>query len=308
MSAAGNLLSTDDPYIDLSHTRGGSLHQLDILFPRLGIPAALCRIHGCDACRAGWLAEFPEEERARAAEAMQLFKDANRMLAQLDGDFHTHVRFGLYPACSDGDDLLLTAPEQEGRTLRLALLRQQHTTKPDEPYLCLSDFVRPLSQGISDTVGVFAATVDADMEHLYETGAYADDFKHLLAQTLSDRLAEASTEKMHQEVRTTYWGYAKDEQWSIEDLLVEKFTGIRPAFPAGPVCQLRAVGMVGVSGNRYPADRKRSHGAACFGKRTHTVPSLRTLLCHRKNRGRPVGRLCSATRPARGNDAQILSR
>lgn len=126
---------------------------------------------------------------------MQLFKDANRMLAQWDGDFHTHVRFGLYPACSDGDDLLLTDPEQEGRTLRLALLRQQHTTKPDEPYLCLSDFVRPLSQDIPDTVGVFAATVDADMEHLYETGAYADDFKHLLAQTLADRLAEASTEK-----------------------------------------------------------------------------------------------------------------
>ena len=73
-------------------------------------------------------------------------------------------------------------------------------------------------------------------DSLYETGAYADDFKHLLAQTLSDRLAEASTEKMHQEVRTTYWGYAKDEQWSIEDLLVEKFTGIRPAvgYPSLP--------------------------------------------------------------------------
>ena len=217
----------------------GIMHLIEDHAEKAGIPprfAAISRIHGCDACRAGWLAEFPEEERARAAEAMQLFKDANRMLAQLDGDFHTHVRFGLYPACSDGDDLLLTDPEQEGRTLRLALLRQQHTTKPDEPYLCLSDFVRPLSQGISDTVGVFAATVDADMEHLYETGAYADDFKHLLAQTLSDRLAEASTEKMHQEVRTTYWGYAKDEQWSIEDLLVEKFTGIRPAvgYPSLP--------------------------------------------------------------------------
>ena len=85
-------------------------------------------------------------------------------------------------------------------------------------------------------MGVFAATVDADMEHLYETGAYADDFKHLLAQTLADRLAEASTEKMHQEVRTTYWGYAKDEQLSIEDLLVEKFAGIRPAvgYPSLP--------------------------------------------------------------------------
>lgn len=142
----------------------------------------------------GWL-NFRKRKGRERPEAMQLFKDANRMLAQLDGDFHTHVRFGLYPACSDGDDLLLTDPEQEGRTLRLALLRQQHTTKPDEPYLCLSDFVRPLSQGISDTVGVFAATVDADMEHLYETGAYADDFKHLLAQTLSDRLPKPLRKK-----------------------------------------------------------------------------------------------------------------
>ena len=157
----------------MTHTLTYRIHEVApyinwiYFFHAWGFPprfAAISRIHGCDACRAGWLAEFPEEERARAAEAMQLFKDANRMLAQLDGDFHTHVRFGLYPACSDGDDLLLTDPEQEGRTLRLALLRQQHTTKPDEPYLCLSDFVRPLSQGISDIVGVFAATVDADME------------------------------------------------------------------------------------------------------------------------------------------------
>lgn len=198
--------------------------------------ATVSRIHGCEACRASWSAEFPEKERARATEAMQLFKDANRMLARLDGAFRTHARFGLYPAFSDGDDLLLTDPEQEGRTLRLALLRQQHATKPDGPYLCLSDFVRPLSQGIPDTVGVFAATVDAGMEHLYETGAHADDFKHLLAQTLSDRLAEASAEKMHQEVRTAYWGYAKDERLSVEDLLVEKFAGIRPAvgYPSLP--------------------------------------------------------------------------
>ena len=87
-----------------------------------------------------------------------------------------------------------------------------------------------------DTVGVFASTVDAELEHLYENGAYADDFKHLLAQTLADRLAEASTEKMHQEVRRKYWGYAADEQWTIEELLVEKFTGIRPAvgYPSLP--------------------------------------------------------------------------
>ena len=198
--------------------------------------AAISRVHGCDACRASWLADFPEAERARAAEAMQLFKDARRMLAEWDADFATHVRFGLYPAVADGDDLLFTDPEQQERTLRLPLLRQQHTVRAGEPYLCLSDFVRPAAQGVPDTVGVFASTVDAELEHLYENGAYADDFKHLLAQTLADRLAEASTEKMHQEVRREYWGYAADEQWTIEELLVEKFTGIRPAvgYPSLP--------------------------------------------------------------------------
>lgn len=198
--------------------------------------AAISRVHGCDACRASWLADFPEAERARAAEAMQLFKDARRMLAEWDADFATHVRFGLYPAVADGDDLLFNDPEQQERTLRLPLLRQQHTVRAGEPYLCLSDFVRPAAQGVPDTVGVFASTVDAELEHLYENGAYADDFKHLLAQTLADRLAEASTEKMHQEVRREYWGYAADEQWTIEELLVEKFTGIRPAvgYPSLP--------------------------------------------------------------------------
>ena len=158
------------------------------------------------------------------------------MLAQLDGDFHTHVRFGLYPACSDGDDLLLTDPEQEGRTLRLALLRQQHTTKPDEPYLCLSDFVRPLSQGISDTVGVFAATVDADMEHLYETGAYADDFSTCWPKRYPTVWPKPPRKKCTKKCVRPTGDMQKDEQWSIEDLLVEKFTGIRPAvgYPSLP--------------------------------------------------------------------------
>ncbi len=188
------------------------------------------------ACRAGRADGFPESERAQASEAMRLFKDANRMLAQLDGKFRVRARFGLYPACSDGDDLLLADPEREGRTLRLALLRQQHAAKPEGPYLCLADFVRPRSQGVPDTAGVFAAAADADMERLYETGADADGFKHLLAQTLADRLAEAAAEKMHREVRTTYWGYAKDERLPVEDLLAEKFTGIRPAvgYPSLP--------------------------------------------------------------------------
>ena len=198
--------------------------------------ATAARIHGCDACRASWLAGFPETERMRAAEAMQLLKDAQRMLAHLDEDFLTYALFGLYPAfAEEADDLVLSDPGHvERRALRLPMLRQQHaTTAPD---LCLTDFVRPAAQGIPDTVGVFATTVPPEMEHLYEHGAYADPFKHLLAQTLADRLAEATAERMHEEVRRKYWGYAPEEQLSVEELLTEKFTGIRPAvgYPSLP--------------------------------------------------------------------------
>ena len=153
--------------------------------------ATISSIHGCDACRAGWLADFAEEERAKAAEAMQLFKDANRMLSHLAEDFKTHVRFGLFDANSDDDNIVFQTSEGP---FSLPLLRQQHTVKDGEPNLCLADFVRPLSQGIADKVGAFAGTVDAEMEHMYEEGDYADDFKHMLCQTLADRLAEAAVE------------------------------------------------------------------------------------------------------------------
>lgn len=195
--------------------------------------ATISSIHGCDACRAGWLADFAEEERAKAAEAMQLFKDANRMLSHLTEDFKTHVRFGLFDANSDDDNIVFQTSEGP---FSLPLLRQQHTIKDGEPNLCLADFVRPLSQGIADKVGVFAGTVDAEMEHMYEEGDYADDFKHMLCQTLADRLAEAAVEKMHEEVRRIYWGYAPDEQLTTAELFLEKFQGIRPAvgYPSLP--------------------------------------------------------------------------
>ena len=187
--------------------------------------ATIANIHGCDACRASWLAAFPEEERAKAAEAMQLFKEANRMLNQLDGEITIQCIFRLCQANADGDNLLI-----EGITF--PLLRQQ-TPHPDgPPFLCLSDFIRPLSSGIPDTIGLFASSISEETE-----GYYKDDpYKHLLVQTLTDRLAEAATEKMHEHVRKEAWGYAKDENLSIPDLLVEKYQGIRPAvgYPSLP--------------------------------------------------------------------------
>lgn len=187
--------------------------------------AGIASIHSCDACRASWLASFATEDIPKASEAMQLFKEANRVLAQLDENTTIQCIFRLCPANADGDNLIID-------NTVFPLLRQQ-TPHPDgSPFLCLSDFIRPLSSGKADTIGLFASSISEDTE-----GYYKDDpYKYLLAQTLTDRLAEAATEKMHEYVRKVAWGYAPDESLSIPDLLVEKYQGIRPAvgYPSLP--------------------------------------------------------------------------
>ena len=121
-------------------------------------------------------------------------------------------------------------------TKRIPLLRQQQGRAP---YLCLADFIRPLSSGIKDKVGLFATSVDIGME----TDFGADTYEKMMAQLLADRLAEAAAERVHEQVRKEYWGYAKDEQLSIEEMLVEKFQGIRPAigYPSLPDTSLNFV-------------------------------------------------------------------
>lgn len=194
-------------------------------FHAWGFPArfaAIAHIHGCDSCRASWLASFPVEDRAKAAEAMQLYKEAQRMLNRLDTEYHVHVRFGLFDCNSDGEDVVIEHSS-------LSFLRQQKA-----PYFCLADFIRPVNaEGVRDCIGIFAACADEAIEHLYEG---EDDYQHLLCQTLADRLAEAATERAHEAIRKFYWGYAPDEQLSIADLHAERFQGIRPAvgYPSLP--------------------------------------------------------------------------
>ena len=187
--------------------------------------AAIADIHGCDACRAGWLASFPEAERAKAAEAMQLHKEAVRMLNKIDGKYKVYAIYRLMEANAEGDNLWL-----EGTLF--PLLRQQTRIRPDDPFLCLSDFVRPLSSGIKDTVGGFATTVDVRMEEAYPN----DEYKRLLMKTLCERLAEAAAEKLHETIRKEVWGYAKDERLTMKQLLNEEYQGIRPAvgYPSLP--------------------------------------------------------------------------
>lgn len=187
--------------------------------------ATIAGIDGCYVCRASWITTFPVEERVKAVEAMQLFKETSRMLNALDKELTIQCVYRLCQANSEGDDLII-----EGTVF--PLLRQQ-TPHPDgSPFLCLSDFIRPLSSGTTDTIGLFASSIREGSEEDYKD----DPYKLLLVQTLSDRLAEAATEKMHEYVRKVAWGYAPHESLSIPDLLVEKYQGIRPAvgYPSLP--------------------------------------------------------------------------
>ena len=158
-------------------------------------------------------------------------QEALQMLASWEEKYHTHAIFRLFEVCSEGDDLIFFLPE---KNLRFPMLRQQHPSAPGEPNLCLADFIRPLFQGIRDQVGVFCTSVDGTIIDEYSH----DDYLNMMAQTLSDRLAEATAEKLHEEVRRdrAYWGYAPDENLTIEQQHREEYQGIRPAigYPSLP--------------------------------------------------------------------------
>ncbi len=161
----------------------------------------------------------PREEKER------MKGEALSMLRSWQGVYHTHAVFRLFQANSDGDDLLLDGT-------RLPLLRQQRPSREGEPCLCLADFVRPLSSGIPDRVGAFCTTVDASITERYKH----DDYQAMMSQVLCDRLAEGTAERMHEEVRRNYWGYAPDEQLTMEQTHNEDYQGIRPAigYPSLP--------------------------------------------------------------------------
>ena len=160
-----------------------------------------------------------------ADKQMEIKEEAMRMLDSLEGRYHVYALFALGDANSDGDDIVF-----EG--VRLPMLRQQHSTVAGEPNLCMADFIRPLAHGIADRMGVFCTTVDIGLEKDFDGDAY----KKMMVQLIADRLAEAAAERMHEEVRKTYWGYAHDENLTISDMHVEKFQGIRPAvgYPSLP--------------------------------------------------------------------------
>ena len=161
----------------------------------------------------------------KAKDAQQeLRSEAEKLLADMEGRYHTRAVFALCEANSEGDDIIINGT-------RVPMLRQQKVI-PGKPNLCLADFIRPASSGIKDTIGLFATSVDA----VFTSNNEGDPYQRMLSQTLADRLAEATAEKFHEDVRKKYWGYAADEQLTIKDLLAERYQGIRPAvgYPSIP--------------------------------------------------------------------------
>lgn len=201
-------------------------------FHAWGLPmkfASIAKVHACDACRASWVASFPLEEQVKAKEAARLYVDAQRQLSRLTPYTTIHAKVELFDANAQGDDIVIhfNKDDKEEQFL-LPMLRQQ---QPDADgfCLCLADFLRPIEQGKADRIGVFATSVSS-------MPATGDDYASLLTQTLFDRLAEAAAERLHQQVRTELWGYAPEEQLTMEELHQEKFQGIRPAvgYPSLP--------------------------------------------------------------------------
>lgn len=201
--------------------------------------AGIANIHGCDSCRAMWLTSFPEEERAKASEAMQLHKDALRLLNRLSAMKADYCRalYGFFPAHSEGDDLVINS------SVRIPTLRQQ-AKREDDVYKSLADYVMPETAGKTDYVGAFAVTGGFGSDKLKEEfEAEGDTYNTVLLQTLTDRLAEATAEFLHEKVRKQYWGYAPDEDLTVDEMFKVKYKGIRPAvgYPSLPDQKLNFV-------------------------------------------------------------------
>jgi len=177
---------------------------------------------------------------ARVGEvARNVFQDAQGMLAQLVAEKWLTVNavFGLFPAncAANGDDIEIYADESRTTTLMTwRNLRQQQERPEGKPNQCLADFIA--RKGTPDWIGTFAVTAGIGIEaKLEEFAAAHDDYRAIMLKALADRLAEAAAEWLHLRVRQEYWGYARDEKLTNEQLLAEKYVGIRPA-PGYPAC------------------------------------------------------------------------
>jgi 5-methyltetrahydrofolate--homocysteine methyltransferase len=172
-------------------------------------------------------------------EATKLFADGQAMLKQIIEQKWLQARgvIGFFPANSKGDDILVYADESRSEVIHtLHHLRQQDKKKNTQANYCLADFLAPADSGKADYLGGFAVTAGHKIESkIAEFEAEHDDYQAIMLKILADRLAEAFAEHMHERVRKEYWAYQDDESLSNDDLIRERYRGIRPA-PGYPAC------------------------------------------------------------------------
>ncbi|MBP1637777.1 MAG: Methionine synthase [Bacteroidetes bacterium] len=184
----------------------------------------------CISCKMIWLQTIPEEDRPKAEEALKLYKDAQEMLRLFLEEklVKINVAYSINKAYSADDDIVI---QSESKSIILPMLRQQQPSGDGFCY-CLADFLDEKN----DYVGAFATTVQGAEELAAEYEKENDVYNSILVKTLSDRLAEASAEWLHYKVRTEFWGYAADENMTVEEMLKTQYKGIRPAvgYPSLP--------------------------------------------------------------------------
>lgn len=186
--------------------------------------------------------KFPEilNDELQGEEARKLYADANRMLDRMEAEkmVQANAVFAIWPANSDGDDIVVYADETRQKQVgRFYHLRQQEAKRPGLPNYSLSDFVAPVESGRTDYFGAFATTGGVGIEKwLKQFRDDHDDYNAILLEALADRLAEAFAELLHLQVRKDYWGYVPDENLTLEEMFHVDYQGIRPAlgYPACP--------------------------------------------------------------------------
>ena len=185
--------------------------------------------------------KYPEilSDSVVGIQATELFSDAQEMLNQIIAEkwLEARARFGLFPAYSQGDDIMICDPEDSQKVISKWLtLRQQLQKKAGQPHRALADYIAPASTDYSDYCGAFCVSTGfGTQEKAAAFEAENDDYSSIMIKALADRLAEAFAEYLHEAVRQNFWGYASDETLTNDDLISEKYKGIRPA-PGYPAC------------------------------------------------------------------------
>ncbi|MCF8331369.1 MAG: methionine synthase [Bacteroidales bacterium] len=190
----------------------------------------------------GLKGKFPrilEEQNKKGSEARRLFAEAKEMLADIIEHDKLEARaiLGIYPAAGKSDDILLfTNENRQNIRTTLPMLRQQKNNNSNPYFFSLSDYIAPVNSGTKDYIGTFAASAGFGGEKYIEKfKQQGDSYNSIMFRLIADRLTEAMSELLHQDVRSKYWGYSKAEQSNNETLMKQNYSGIRPS-PGYPAC------------------------------------------------------------------------